>query len=54
MVKQFDCQMCDATLTGASTDEVVEKIKQHGKQAHGIEEMSAEDLEKRKNMIKEV
>ncbi len=54
MVKQFDCKMCDASLTGESTDEVVEKIKQHGKEAHGIKEMSAEDLGKRREMIREV
>lgn len=54
MTKKFDCQMCDATLTGETTDEVVEKIKEHGKEAHDIETMSQEEVEKRKDMIKEV
>jgi predicted small metal-binding protein len=46
--------MCDAVLTGRSTDEIVEKIKQHGKEVHDIKEMSKEDLEQRKRMIKQV
>lgn len=54
MAKQFQCQMCDAVISGRSTDEVVEKIKQHGREAHNIEKMSKEDLEKRKSMIKRV
>lgn len=46
--------MCDAVITGRNTDEVVEKIKEHGREVHNIEEMSKEDLEERKSKIKRV
>jgi predicted small metal-binding protein len=54
MTKLFECPMCEAKLTGETTDDVVEKIKEHGRKAHDIEEMTKEELDTRKEMIKDV
>jgi len=50
---RFDCQMCDAFVTGETKDAVVEKIKKHGADAHGLDPMPQEEIDKRKPMIKE-
>lgn len=50
---RFDCQMCDASVTGETKDAVVEKIKKHGADTHGLDYMPQEEIDKRKPMIKE-
>ena len=54
MMKQYLCQKCDAVILGYDTEEVMEKIKKHNTEVHEINEMSKEDLENRKRMIKTV
>jgi len=46
--------MCDAVVSAETMEDTVEQIKKHGARAHDIEEMSEEELEKRKKMIEEV
>lgn len=54
MTKQYECPICHEKLKDETTDEVVEKIKEHGKEVHDIEEMSEEELNKRKENIEEI
>jgi predicted small metal-binding protein len=54
MTKQYECPICHEKLKDETTDEVIEKIKEHGKEVHDIEEMSEEELNERKENIEDV
>jgi predicted small metal-binding protein len=45
--------MCDGVVTGDTKAEVIEGIKKHGAEAHGLDPMPQAEIDKRKPMIKE-
>ncbi|TFG06669.1 DUF1059 domain-containing protein [Candidatus Thorarchaeota archaeon] len=53
MPYKFECQMCDGVVTGDTKAEVIEGIKKHGAEAHGLDPMPQAEIDKRKPMIKE-